>query len=125
MTEQCERCNGTGEVDSGAPDPQGHFIKIPCECHTEHVHEWIPRALDWDHIDGVCCNVPGCGAQMDNEEMNARLNATERLSAEDARVAANDLQQSRQVNELLTDIETIVTLRAYADIRDGKGGDDD
>ena len=87
---------------------------------TEHVHEWIPRALDWDHTDGVCCNVRGCGAQMDNEEMNARLNATERLSAEDARVAANDLQQSRQVNELLTDIETIVTLRAYADIREGK-----
>ena len=49
---------------------------------TEHVHEWIPRALDWDHIDGVCCNVRGCGAQMDNEEMNARLNENETLKAD-------------------------------------------
>jgi len=115
MTEQCERCNGTGEVDSGAPDPQGHFIKIPCECHTKHVHEWIPRALDWDHIDGVCCNVPGCGAQMDNEEMNARLNATERLSAEDAKEAERFVPSWEVKHNQIKD-----ALKAYANILEGK-----
>lgn len=43
MTEQCVRCNGTGEVDSGALDPQGHFIQILCECQTEqHECEFTP-----------------------------------------------------------------------------------
>lgn len=45
MTEQCIQCDGTGKVDSGAPDPQGHFIQIPCECRVEYamtcsVAEW-------------------------------------------------------------------------------------
>ena len=103
---------------------------------TEHMHEWrfgyrsdgnynLPGAS----TPGFYCVHKECGyasgTWLSLVEAEARLNATERLSAEDARVAANDLQQSRQVNELLTDIETIVTLRAYADIRDGKGGDDD
>lgn len=35
----CALCNGTGEVDSGAPDPQGHFIQIACECQNENVDE--------------------------------------------------------------------------------------
>ena len=26
----CPICDGTGEVDSGAPDPQGHFINVVC-----------------------------------------------------------------------------------------------
>ena len=28
----CPRCEGTGECDSGAPDPQGGWILGPCEC---------------------------------------------------------------------------------------------
>ena len=26
----CENCDKRGEIDSGAPDPQGHFISITC-----------------------------------------------------------------------------------------------
>ena len=26
----CNNCKGTGEIDSGAPDPQGHFIDTLC-----------------------------------------------------------------------------------------------
>ena len=41
----CERCNGTGEVDSGGFDPQGHSILITCQCQPEYyetcsVAEW-------------------------------------------------------------------------------------
>lgn len=29
----CTNCGGTGEVDSGAPDPQGYFVNVTCpEC---------------------------------------------------------------------------------------------
>lgn len=28
----CERCGGSGEVDSGAPGPHDDFLKVPCEC---------------------------------------------------------------------------------------------
>ena len=91
---------------------------------TERVHEW-----KWTEVEVSSPLGPftdkyyrclKCPEKMYGHQAEARLNATERLSAEDARVAANDLQQSRQVNELLTDIETIVTLRAYADILEGK-----
>jgi len=82
---------------------------------TEHVHEW---ARGDDGFYPFICSE--CNRRMTKAEALTRINATERLSAEDARVAANDLQQSRQVNELLTDIETIVTLRAYTDILEGK-----
>ena len=78
---------------------------------NEHMHEWIPRALDWDHIDGVCCNVRGCGAQMDNEEMSARLNATERLSSSSA-IQASRGQGLRGY--------VVKSLLAYADILEGK-----
>lgn len=32
ISPKCAWCQGTGEVDSGAPDPQGNFILIPCQC---------------------------------------------------------------------------------------------
>ena len=57
---------------------------------TEHVHEWIPRALDWGHIDGVCCNVFGCGAQINNKEMNRRINEYEALKRIYRRIQAAD-----------------------------------
>lgn len=34
-TALCGFCGGLGEVDSGAPDPQGNFIQIPCQCREE------------------------------------------------------------------------------------------
>ena len=32
--DKCTLCNGTGEVDSGGFDPQGHGINIPCQCQA-------------------------------------------------------------------------------------------
>ena len=49
---------------------------------TEHVHEWIA----WTHIDGggaIAYFRCDCGARLKTTEVEARLNATERLSAED------------------------------------------
>ena len=72
-------------------------------------HEWEYRymaarprcriCLKYMHISGV----------------EARLNATERLSAEDAKTAAKDLNVAKQMNNLLADFETMAALQAYAD----------
>ena len=46
MTDKGTWCGGTGEVDSGGFDPQGHPISIACECQTDKctspgVDNWI------------------------------------------------------------------------------------
>jgi len=78
---------------------------------TEHVHEW-----KWlsgyskeqkAHISGIMCL---CGEQMSIKEAEARLNATERLSAKNARRARYGYQY--------TDVDEALT--AYADILEGK-----
>lgn len=52
MKRTCTICNGTGQADSGAPDPQGNFIQIECECQylKTKVREAIENALQ----NGVC-----------------------------------------------------------------------
>ena len=73
---------------------------------TEHVHEWECRYL------GIVprCKVDGCGIYMHYDELERRLNATERLSAEDARRISNRKLPVSEHEEL----------QAYADILEEK-----
>ena len=47
---KCNRCKGTGLVDSGGVDPQSHGIDIPCECVKEEVMKdrdaWLQDAIN-------------------------------------------------------------------------------
>ena len=59
---------------------------------TEHVHEWavdhqiLPDVVEGTDIHyGECFAYCGCGAELRCHEIQSLLNATERLSAEDAR----------------------------------------
>ena len=47
----------------------------------DHIHEWSPRFLGWDYIDGVECDARGCDAEMDNKEMSRRLNERDDLQS--------------------------------------------
>ena len=73
---------------------------------TEHVHEWV-AIVNKDNWKRIVC---ACGAHMRTHEIEARLNATERLSAEDAAYFA---EETRMIS--LRD-----SLRAYANILEGK-----
>ena len=89
---------------------------------TKHVHEWIFHIED----DGVWWFYCKCGAILTREEAEARLNATERLSAEDAR--ANILQiescefecQAGPIELNTGYIRLRDDLQAYVDILEGK-----
>ena len=73
MTEhvrECSKCGYTGVHHCGCEGNQ-----VP----TEHVCEWKVILSLSKNIYAVC---PTCDACMDKEEIEARLNATERLSAE-------------------------------------------
>ena len=73
----------------------------------EHVHEWR-----WRYLGAIPkCKVDGCGKSMHYDEVERRLNATERLSAEDATVIANGWTSNATLRD---------TLRAYADTLEGK-----
>jgi hypothetical protein len=97
MTEKCLIC--------GEEVPIG----FQHECQIEHVHEW--------HITpyGIKCFDPDCDEQMPSGEGDRRLNATDRLSAEDvkAMVFVSEHNESLSFND-------ICKLRVYADIREGK-----
>jgi hypothetical protein len=93
MTEHvCKRCGGTGKVDSGGFDAQGHSINIPCECQTEHVHEW---EFDGQDLELECANYP-CKETMTLDQLlneyETLKKAMERLSAEDAKMLGDKLQ---------------------------------
>ena len=116
MTEQCVRCNGTGEIDSGAPDPQGHFIQIPCECQTEQ-HEWHIEGRDvfierWDDNGLETMTVEECETRLNEHETLKR--ATEALSAEDATQILGYIARNYGPGSYRA------VLRAYADILGGK-----
>ena len=79
---------------------------------TEHVCEWV-----WDIRENDAwffCKDPYCKRPMGALEIEARLNATERLSAE----IVNGLLEGDDSPDLL--IYERVALRAYANILEGK-----
>lgn len=53
----------------------------------EHVHEWRPSG-SYDDCEWDC----ECGKILEGEEITRRLNAVERLSAEDATIAAVEVK---------------------------------
>ena len=77
----------------------------------KHVHEWTIS------IGGVFCVNMDCQEEMSFDEAEARLDATERLSAEDARHIIEFWDNS-------TSMRTVAdkNLRTYADILEGKDG---
>ncbi len=66
---------------------------------TEHVHNWMVMgdikenlvSGDDCFVTAECLSKDVCGETLDWSEINRRLNATERLSAEEAEVAARTL----------------------------------
>lgn len=64
---------------------------------TDHVHDWWPQSeIVENHISGDSADVYaecGCGESMDWREMQRRLNATERLNADQARQASESLTE--------------------------------
>ena len=86
---------------------------------TEHVHEWILDTYrDPDEPEGLqigmFCWHKGCNERRYRTEAEARLNATERLSAELAREIGDCLYAG------IIDHERKSAVLAYADTLEGK-----
>ncbi len=79
---------------------------------TEYVHEW-ELIFKLDSFRRVRCK--HCPEQMLDYDIERRLNATERLSAEDARTMAFVSEHDELISS-----SGIRRLRAYADILEGK-----
>ena len=79
---------------------------------TEHVHEWELKAYLYVGVPVFGCAIKNCNAVLPVKQAEARLNATETLSAEDARYQAteHDCMDNKFRSDLL----------AYADILEGK-----
>ena len=71
----------------------------------EHVHEWVL----YKGVGATC----KCAKTLNNQEIESRLNATERLSAEDARNCLGKLRGTVQKT-------SAEALRAYADTLERK-----
>jgi len=80
---------------------------------TEHVHEW---GMYKHKGGGATCK---CGAVINNPTIEARLNATERLSAETAKNLL-EAYKTGQINIYFAMSTIRSTLQAYADILEGK-----
>jgi len=76
---------------------------------TEHVHDWGA-----DVGDGIValCKDPTCHKSLDWDEIDRRLNATDRLSAEDAREISSEVHSAWWPLEGKSPYED--GLRAYA-----------
>ena len=80
---------------------------------TKHVHEWAI------HITGkVHCEE--CGVVLKPTKADAMLNATERLSAEDALIIANAIDKLAYSTDGKDGGKSTKALRAYADKLEGK-----
>ena len=80
---------------------------------TEHVHEWAIIGK-WAN----CVAQWNCAASLSPEEIERRINATERLSAGDARIVGIEIEQGTyDLRGLKAD-----GFLAYADILEGKDG---
>ncbi len=75
---------------------------------TEHVHEWHGSPFSTRFACLYCSEV------LTLDQVAIRLNATERLSAEDARTQARHSETSQG------NTPQIQALKAYADMREGK-----
>ena len=87
---------------------------------TEHVHEWVLRSGRTKLFNSVIAWCP-CGEELSTKEVERHLNATERLSAEEARGLIALLEWMAEAMKKLDLDEGKVgdwnwsCLRAYAD----------
>ena len=79
---------------------------------TEHVHEW---ELWGEEMGFYTCVDTRCPVVLDPKMVLARLNATERLSATDAKQAVIVMEDF-----LVPDAPLLKKMKSYADIREGK-----
>lgn len=86
---------------------------------TEHVHEWMISFSSNNPLDGVC-RCQWCPAILDITQTERRLNATERLSAENALRLADALDNIALAWDGKDAGKGTKRLRAYADILEGK-----
>ena len=94
---------------------------------TEHVHEWemFFDIEDCRQVVIALCADQNCSSELSWDEINMRLNATERLSAEVARKSSGSVmchQHDRcayqsEIDEVQIEIDA---LEAYADLLEGK-----
>ena len=82
---------------------------------TEHVHEWEVIFCADNSFRRVRCAITNCFEQMSDAEIECRLNATERLSAGDAREIAMCVSKA-----CVPQCECSHNLQAYANILEGK-----
>jgi hypothetical protein len=81
---------------------------------TEHVHEWRFGEDEFGRLIFVC-GEPDCDVILKPEDAITRLNATERLSVEEAKVLLGDYPETYKEN-----VQAVNALRAYADTLEGK-----
>ena len=82
---------------------------------TEHVHKWRFYRASWSYETMARCTVKGCNESLDGDEVTRRLNATERLSAEDAHMLYHAAPQRSDEDYRRKD-----ALFDYANILEGK-----
>jgi len=93
---------------------------------TEHVHEFEINyeQTGWE-IGHIVVECMWCPKTLKISEAEARLNATERLSAEDVRLLYVDIYELIVLHDNLKTMmcgDARGKLRAYADILEGKDG---
>ena len=82
----------------------------------EHVHEWKRSSQRWGAY--YCAN-DSCDEFLNSEDVEARLNATERLSADRARIAS--IMASKMPSEFGEIKDNLIdALDAYADTLEGQ-----
>ncbi len=90
---------------------------------SEHMHEWEANIYYYEAGSKVTCD---CGAEMETDEIERRLNATECLSAGHCREICNLTEElAKEVNELLDGNISITVkkddpLLQYARLLEGK-----
>ena len=88
---------------------------------SECEHEWeiglISKGVQLEFVGE--CAVDGCNEVLSQKEVNCRLNATERLSAEDAREASRLLRLLKTQNVMVL-ASTRHAIKTYADILESK-----
>ena len=97
-----------------AADPIEEKPMTRCDKSPDGHHDWCVVVLPGAHIEAVCL-YRGCKAELSEDEVDAWLNAAERLSAEDAMEAvaeALDYRSGEQIH-----MEFIQSLKAYAKAR--------
>jgi hypothetical protein len=87
---------------------------------TEHVHEWALRIAKDGRAIARCVSWSRCQAELSPFEIDDRLNATERLSAEVANQARKGYGSGWVLSNNISKKEVLESLRSYADIREGK-----